>query len=146
MTFWRFFCVLYVQRAACSTFQTCILNLHLGHTMCGSMVDMQSPTAEIRRGKKKEEEETTGWKYIWPALLHRAAVIRCRYEHTCNRSYHLPENLKKVRLRSRGTEMLLRNLQKFRGMSWKYLAVAVFHREEWILNLFSGLWLRRSAQ
>jgi len=31
--------------------------------MCGSMVDIQSPTAEIRRGKKKEEEETTGQKY-----------------------------------------------------------------------------------
>jgi len=25
--------------------------------MCGSMVDIQSPTAEIRRGKKKKEEE-----------------------------------------------------------------------------------------
>jgi len=25
----------------------------LGHTMCGSMVDIQSPTAEIRQGKKK---------------------------------------------------------------------------------------------
>jgi len=24
--------------------------------MCGSMVEIQSPTAEIRRGKKKEEE------------------------------------------------------------------------------------------
>jgi len=29
--------------------------------MCGSMVDIQSPTAEIRLGKKKEE--TTGQKY-----------------------------------------------------------------------------------
>jgi len=28
--------------------------------MCGSMADIQSPTAEIRRGKK---EETTGQKY-----------------------------------------------------------------------------------
>ena len=30
--------------------------------MCGSMVDIQSPTAEIRRGKEEEEEEeeTTG--------------------------------------------------------------------------------------
>jgi len=34
--------------------------------MCGNMVDIQSTTAEIRRGKerkgkeKKEEEETTG--------------------------------------------------------------------------------------
>jgi len=38
--------------------------------MCGSIVDIQSPTAEIRRGirKKKDEErrkkkETTGQKY-----------------------------------------------------------------------------------
>jgi len=32
----------------------------------GSMVDIQSTTAEIRRGKKrrtKKEEQTTGWKY-----------------------------------------------------------------------------------
>jgi len=33
--------------------------------MCGSIVDIQSPMAEIRLGKKrnKEEEETTGRKY-----------------------------------------------------------------------------------
>jgi len=33
--------------------------------MCGSMVDIQSPTAEIRRGKKerKKKKETTGQKY-----------------------------------------------------------------------------------
>jgi len=31
----------------------------LSHTMCGSMVDIQSPTAEIRRGKEEEEEEET---------------------------------------------------------------------------------------
>jgi len=35
--------------------------------MCGSMVDIQSLTAEIRRGKKKKEDrkktETTGQKY-----------------------------------------------------------------------------------
>jgi len=32
--------------------------------MCESMADIQCPTAEIRRGKKrkKEEEETTGQK------------------------------------------------------------------------------------
>ena len=28
-----------------------------GHTMCGSMVDIQSAAAEIRRGKKEIEEE-----------------------------------------------------------------------------------------
>ena len=65
--FWRLFCVLYLQRAACSAFQTCILNSHEGHTMCQSMVNIQSPTAEIRRGKKKKERKKieTGWKYIW---------------------------------------------------------------------------------
>jgi len=36
--------------------------------MCGGMVDIQSPTAEIRRGKKeqrrkKKKIETTGQKY-----------------------------------------------------------------------------------
>jgi len=41
--------------------------------MCGSMVDIQSPTAEIRRGNKKKKEET-GRKYIWSALLHRATI------------------------------------------------------------------------
>jgi len=59
------FCVLYLQRAARSTFQTCILNSHLGHIMCRSMVDIQSATAEIRRGKnivrtKDRKIETTG--------------------------------------------------------------------------------------
>jgi len=27
------------------------------------MVDIQSPTAEVRRGKKRKKEETTGQKY-----------------------------------------------------------------------------------
>jgi len=32
--------------------------------MCGSMVDIQSPTAKIRRGKKdRKKEETTRQKY-----------------------------------------------------------------------------------
>jgi len=32
--------------------------------MCGSMVDIQSPTAEIRRGKKKEERKKPQGKNI----------------------------------------------------------------------------------
>ena len=38
----------------------------LRHTMCGSMVDIQSAAAEIRRGKRERRrkiEETTGQKY-----------------------------------------------------------------------------------
>jgi len=54
------FCVIfassYFQQAACTRFQTCILTSHQGHTMCGSMVDIQSPTAEIWRGKKRKKE------------------------------------------------------------------------------------------
>jgi len=37
-----------------------VSDLHLkfaGHTMCASIVDIQSATAEIRREKKKTEEE-----------------------------------------------------------------------------------------
>jgi len=56
--FLAIFWVLYFQRAASSTLQTCILNSHWGHTMCWSTVDIQSATAEIRRGKKKEENRT----------------------------------------------------------------------------------------
>jgi len=33
------------------------LKFALRHTMCGSMADTQSATAEIRRGKKKRIEE-----------------------------------------------------------------------------------------
>ena len=51
------FCVLYFQRAACSTFQTCILSSHKGHIMCENMVDMQSATAQNRRGKKEERRK-----------------------------------------------------------------------------------------
>jgi len=51
--------------------------------MCGIMAYIQSPIAEIRRGKKKrkkKEEQTTGWKYIWPAVLHRVAIKQlCGY-------------------------------------------------------------------
>jgi len=54
--FWRLF-LLRFQRAACSMFQTCILNSNQGHTMCGSMADIQSATAEIRRGKKKRKKK-----------------------------------------------------------------------------------------
>jgi len=54
--FYDFFCILHFQQAACSMFQTCILNSHKGHTMCRSMVDIQSATAEIRRGKKETRQ------------------------------------------------------------------------------------------
>ena len=52
------------------------LKFALGHTMCGSMVYIQSAAAEIRRGKKKEEEDRRNHraKIQWPALFHRAAI------------------------------------------------------------------------
>ena len=44
--------------------------------MCQSMADIQSATAEIRRGKKRKkiEEETTGQKYNGLPYLHMAAI------------------------------------------------------------------------
>jgi len=42
------------------------------------MVDIQSPTAEIREGQKEERRRNHRMKiYIWPALLHRAAINKC---------------------------------------------------------------------
>ena len=42
--------------------------------MCQSMVNIQSPTIEIRRGKNEEEEERNSMKILWYALLHRATI------------------------------------------------------------------------
>jgi len=48
--------------------------------MCRSMVDIQSPTAEIRRGKKRRKkkkkkiESNYRMKILWSALLHRATI------------------------------------------------------------------------
>jgi len=60
--------------------------------MRGSMLDMQSAAAEIRRGKKEEErkkKKSKDKKVQWPALLHRVAIMRKnnkKYrDHSCNR-------------------------------------------------------------
>jgi len=44
------------------------------------MVDIQSATAEIRRGKKEEEDRNKKKKPQgkWPALLDRAAINRTK--------------------------------------------------------------------
>jgi len=48
----------------------------LRHTMCRSMVDIQSATAEIRRGKKIEEEDRRKKPQDenLPALFDRTAI------------------------------------------------------------------------
>ena len=42
--------------------------------MCGSMADIQSPTADIRRGKERKKKKQD--ENIWSALLHRATIIK----------------------------------------------------------------------
>jgi len=42
--------------------------------MCGSVVDIQSPTVRLGEEKRKKIE-ITGKKISWPALFHRAAII-----------------------------------------------------------------------
>jgi len=86
-TFWRFFCVLYFQRAARNTFQTCILNLHQGHTVCGSMVDIQSPSAEIRRGKKEERRNHRMKIYMACPITQGGHKILLNPYHRPNLSY-----------------------------------------------------------
>jgi len=65
--------VLYLQRAACSTFQTYIPNSHPRHNMYQSMANIQSPTTETRQWKK-EEERRKSMKILWSALLHRTTI------------------------------------------------------------------------
>ena len=48
--FWRF-----LRLYFSSTFHTCVLNSHQGHSMCGSMVDIQCATAEEKRRRKKKK-------------------------------------------------------------------------------------------
>jgi len=60
--------------------------------MCGSMVDIQSATAEIRWGKKKEERKKKErrnhrTKIYWPVLFHRAAIRRII--HRVSKTPHL---------------------------------------------------------
>ena len=43
--------------------------------MCGSMVDIQSATAEIRRGKKERKKKTTAVKYN-DLTYTEAAIIK----------------------------------------------------------------------
>jgi len=68
------FCVTFAsyifQRAAWSSFQTCIPNSNWGHIMCGSMVDIQSVTAENRQGKKILEMWANAQRDCRPAV-HR---------------------------------------------------------------------------
>jgi len=42
--------------------------------MCRSIVDIQSPTAEIRRAKKKKEERRNRMKIYMVSLFHRATI------------------------------------------------------------------------
>jgi len=53
---WQLFCILYFQWAACSIVSDLHLNLHKGHTMCASMANIHSATADIRPGKKDKTE------------------------------------------------------------------------------------------
>jgi len=62
--------------------------------MCGSMVYIQSATAEIRQGKKKEERkkiEITGQKYNGlPYYIYRATIISyLGVRHSLRRSIDL---------------------------------------------------------
>jgi len=43
--------------------------------MCGSMVDIQSPTAEIRRGKKEEEEVCGQMPNVMVALPNTGGAL-----------------------------------------------------------------------
>jgi len=45
------------------TYSLTYLLTYYGHTVCGSMIYIQSETDEIRREKQRKIEQTTGQKY-----------------------------------------------------------------------------------
>jgi len=56
--------------------------------MCQSMVNIQSQTAEIRRGKKRrKKKERNSMKILWSALLHRATIMNKRGVPLCRKSW-----------------------------------------------------------
>jgi len=57
--------------------------------MCGSTVDIQSPTAEIRRGTKEERKkiETTAAKYNGPIKRRFATITFIAIFHNSNQTY-----------------------------------------------------------
>jgi len=61
--------------------------------MCGSTVEFQSLTAEIRRGNKKEKRRRrrNRMKIYWSALFYRATIIKCATSLTCAMSKQLPQ-------------------------------------------------------
>ena len=50
--------------------------------MCRSMVDIQSATAEIRRGKKEERRTNHSMKIYMVSLLHRATITKAIVDYT----------------------------------------------------------------
>jgi len=52
------------------------------------MVDIQSPTAEIRRAKKRRRKKQDERKYIWSALLHRATIKKRTIQMTLSHTSH----------------------------------------------------------
>ena len=83
------FYVLYFQQAAYSTFQTCILNSHYDHIICGSMADIQSVTTQNR--KKKPQ-----WQNIMTCpLLHMGSQNK--------EVQHYKSNITKTRMTVAGT-------------------------------------------
>jgi len=61
------------------------------------MVNIQSPTAEIRRGKKKKERRKKNkpqHKNIMAPLLHRAAINRCVFGPSSKQSTTWPYTAK----------------------------------------------------
>jgi len=60
------------------------------HHVWKYMVDIQSPTAEIRRGNKKRrrKKKQDGTIYIWSAVLHRCNHRELQQATPCAKSRH----------------------------------------------------------
>ena len=92
--------------------------------MCGSMADIQSPTAEIRRGKERKKELECGpMPNVMAALLNIGGVLCSTPQSLAKAHYKVPcSNAAKTRkpLKFAGCPKLVNHSQLLVGQSSPY--------------------------
>jgi len=88
--------------------------------MCGSMVDIQFPTAENRRGKEKKKKERKkrtnyGTQIQWPAIFHRAAIIMTLISQ---HDLHSVKHVKYLGQRSLSSKIVVRIYRQTHTLDW----------------------------
>ena len=106
-------------------------------TMCVIMLDMQSATAEIRRGKERKNDERTNHrtKTQWSALLYRATI---NITH-CSRLVH--QTRLHIHHSHHNSSMLRRYNRLCSGIRYSLQGILHSHKENTITNqVITRMW------